>query len=219
MLFNSPRMIATAWDSLGLQWDKVQRGGALNVLSGVAQSMALILPLAGFTYTTSRVVGKMSIGAWGWSDGSALRRTLVVASSAAMALVAAYVLYPNGEYRPIQANERGTVQGAVAQISAVPTGRPALTEKRQRDLGGAPTVRSGGAPLPTSDGSTKPAPASPTPAATTGATSTPTATEPAQTTSTPTATETTPTDTSTVPAETTTVPPETTTTPTTTTTP
>jgi putative peptide zinc metalloprotease protein len=220
MLFNSPRMIATAWDSLGLQWDKIQEGGALNVLAGVVQSMALILPLAGLTYTTIRVVGKMGTGAWSWSAGSALRRSLVVASSAAMALVAAYVLYPNGEYKPIQPNERGTVQGGVQQLSDVRTGRPALTEKREQDLGGAPSVRSGGAPLPSTDGSTKPAPASTAPSATTSSTSTPTTTEPTQTTSTPTATETTPTETTaTVPAETTTVPAETTTTPTTTTTP
>ncbi|MDX6438541.1 MAG: putative peptide zinc metalloprotease protein [Gaiellaceae bacterium] len=224
MLFNSPRMIATAWDSLGLQWDRIQEGGALNVLSGVVQSLALALPLAGLTYTTSRVVGKMGMGAWGWSEGSALRRTLVVASSAAMALVAAYVLYPNGEYKPIQADERGTLQGGVAQLSAVRTGRPALTERREQDLGGAPTVRSGGVPRPDINGSTKqaPSPASPAstaPAATTGSTSTSTSTEPVQTTSTPAATESTPTDTtSTVPAETTTtVPAETTTTPTTTT--
>ena len=65
--------------------------------------------------------------------------------------LAAYVLYPNGEYRPIQPNERGTVQGGVAQLSAVRTGRPALTEEREEELGGAPTVRSGGAPLPSEE--------------------------------------------------------------------
>jgi putative peptide zinc metalloprotease protein len=217
MLFNSPRMLATAWDSLGLQWDKIQEGGALNVLTGVVQSLALVLPLAGLTYTTSRIVGKMGSGAWGWSEGSPLRRGLVVVSSAAMALVAAYVLYPNGEYKPIQQHERGTVQGGVAQLSSVRTGRPALTEEREQDLGGAPTVRTGGAPLPSQDDA--PAGTEPTstvPAATTDST----ATEPAQTTSTPVATEPEPTDTtSTVPTETETVPAETTTTPTTTTTP
>ena len=213
LIFNAPRMVATAWDSLGLQWDRVQEGGALNVLAGTVQSLALILPLLGIAYTSLRVAQRIVQGAWSWSDGAPVRRTLVVASSAAIAAGGAYVLYPNGEYRPIQPSERGTVQGGVAQLSQVRTGRPALTEEREEELGGAPTVRTGGAPLPSED-----EPASTTPATTgetgTGAATTePGATEPAATTSSV-PTETTP------PAETEPPPPtETTPTPTTTTTP
>jgi putative peptide zinc metalloprotease protein len=209
MIFNAPRMLATAVDSLGLQWDKLQEGGAGNVALAVVQSIALLLPLLGIGYSVTRVVGRMGVGAWSWSEGAPLRRALVVASSAAMVGVAAYVLYPNGEYRPIQANERGTVQGGIKQLSSVPSGRPALTKKREQDLGGAPTVRSGGAPLPSEDDGQSPAPA---PASTSPAATTDTATEPAATT--PAATETTET-TSTVPPETTpaaTTPTETTTT-------
>ena len=117
LIFNSPRMLATAWDSLGLQLDKIQEGGALNVLAGVVQSLALVLPLLGIAYTSTRVAKTMLAGAWGWSEGAPIRRTLVVASSTAIAGVAAYVLFPNGEYRPIQASERGTVQGGVAQLA------------------------------------------------------------------------------------------------------
>jgi putative peptide zinc metalloprotease protein len=182
LIFNAPRMLATAWDSLGLQYDRIQEGGALNVLAGTVQSLALILPLLGITYTSARVAQRMLQGAWSWSEDAPLRRGLVVASSAAIAAVSAYVLYPNGEYRPIQPNERGTLQGGVAQLSAVRTGRPALTEEREQELGGAPTVRSGGAPLPEDE------PASTSPATTgetgTGAATTdPAATEPAATTS------------------------------------
>lgn len=209
MIFNAPRMVATAWDSLALQWDTIQKGGALNVLLGVVQSLALLLPLLGVAYTTTRVAQRMLQGAWGWSAGAPVRRTLVVASSAAMVGLAAYVLYPNGEYRPIQANERGTVQGGVAQLSALRSGRPALTEEREQELGGAPTVRSGAAPRPSVTGNDEPAPASTQP------TTTGTATGPAATST----TETAPVDTtSTVSAETTpaaTVPAETTTTATT----
>jgi putative peptide zinc metalloprotease protein len=218
IIFNSPRMLATAWDSLGLQWDKIQEGGAGNVALGVVQSMALVLPLVGIAYTSTRIVQKMLQGAWGWSENAPFRRAIVVASSAAIVGVGAYVLYPNGEYRPIQPNERGTVQGGVAQLSAVRTGRPALTEDREQDLGGAPTVRSGGAPLPADEEQQ-----AEEPAATTSTEPAATATEPASTsTSTATApsasepTETVPAETtSTVPVET--APTETAPTPTTTT--
>jgi putative peptide zinc metalloprotease protein len=211
MLFNAPRMLATAWDSLGLQWDKLQQGGAGNVALAVVQTMALVLPLLGIAYSVTRIVSRMGVGAWSWSEGAPVRRALVVASSMAIVGLAAYVLYPNGEYRPIQANERGTVQGGIQQLSSVPSGRPALTKKREQDLGGAPTVRSGGAPLPSEDDAKAPA----APVSTSPGETTDTATEPAATA--PAATETTET-TSTVPAETTpaaTTPTETTTTTTT----
>jgi putative peptide zinc metalloprotease protein len=218
MIFNAPRMIATAWDSLGLQWERIGEGGAGSVATAIVQSLALVLPLLGFAYTVARIGQKLVTGAWGWSAGAPLRRALVLASSLAIAGVAAYVLYPNGEYRPIQAGETGTLQGGIAQLSSVPSGRPALTEQREQDLGGAPTVRSGGAPLPSQR--EQPAPASTAPAATTTGTATTTATTPA-----PAPAGTTPAATtepvSTVPPETapteTAPPPETTTTTTTTT--
>jgi putative peptide zinc metalloprotease protein len=217
LIFNSPRMAATAWDSLGLQWDRIQDGGALNVLAGSVQSMALVLPLLGIAYTTVRIVQRMAQGAWGWSAGAPVRRTLVLATSVAIVGLAAYVLYPNGEYRPIQPQERGTVQGGIAQLSAVRTGRPALTEQREEELGGAPTVRSGGAPLPSEEESEQPAPApgsttsTSTEPTTTGASTEPAATTPAETEPTETTSTVPPATTETVPAETTT--PTTTTTP------
>ncbi|MDX6396672.1 MAG: putative peptide zinc metalloprotease protein [Gaiellaceae bacterium] len=213
MIFNSPRMLATAWDSLGLQLDRIGEGGATNIAMGVVQSAALVLPVLGIGYSVGRVAQRMGAGAWSWSEGAPLRRAFVVASSAAIVGVAAYVLYPNGEYRPLQPGERGTVQGGISQLAAVRSGRPALTEQRESDLGGAPTVRSGKAPLP-SQQPKEPAPAP----ASTAPTTTQSETEPAATTPT-TSTETVPTDTtSTVPTETTTVPAETTPTTTTTTT-
>ena len=62
-------------------------------------------------------------------------------SPSLVAGVAGWVLLPNGDYRPIQPAERGTVQGAIDQFSAVSTGRPGLTEEREEELGGAPVVR------------------------------------------------------------------------------
>ena len=78
----------------------------------------------------------------------------------------AYTLWPNGEYRPIQPGERGTVGDALQAASQLDTGRPGLTPEKEAELGGAPaqawtlgempatgppTTLAGGEPLGTGD--------------------------------------------------------------------
>jgi hypothetical protein len=53
---------------------------------------------------------------------------------------AAFTLWPNGEYRPIQKEERWTAGEALEKTRDIPSGRPGLTEERQEELGGAPAV-------------------------------------------------------------------------------
>ena len=141
LIFNLPRMIATAWDSFFVQLDKITSGSGLDVAVGVVQVLALALPLAGITYTFLRIGSKLASGAWNWSEGAPLRRAAVLAVTLVAAGVAGWVLLPNGDYRPIQPTERGTVQGGLEQFTAVGTGRPGLTEEREEELGGAPVVR------------------------------------------------------------------------------
>ncbi len=141
LIFNLPRMIATAWDSFFVQLDKITSGSGLDIAVGVIQILALVLPLAGITYTFARIGSKIASGTWNWSEGAPFRRAAVLAFTVLVAGVAGWVLLPNGDYRPIQPAERGTVQGAIDQFSAVSTGRPGLTEEREQELGGAPVVR------------------------------------------------------------------------------
>ena len=51
------------------------------------------------------------------------RAGLATVAAAGLALLA-FTWWPNGEYRPIQPGERGTIQGAVASLAEIPTGRP-----------------------------------------------------------------------------------------------
>jgi hypothetical protein len=53
---------------------------------------------------------------------------------------AAYTLWPNGDYRPIQKGEKWTAGEAVAKAKDIPSGRPGLTEELEEELGGAPPV-------------------------------------------------------------------------------
>jgi hypothetical protein len=141
LVFNLPRMIATAWDSLFVQLDKISSGEGLTIATGVIQTLALLLPLAGIAYTFTRIGAKVASGAWSWSEAAPLRRAVVVATTVAAAGIAGWVLLPNGEYRPIQPQERGTIQGGFQQVGSLATGRPGLTEQREEELGGAPVVR------------------------------------------------------------------------------
>jgi hypothetical protein len=88
------------------------------------------------------VLRRVSGAAWQRTEGHpAARGALVLASGAAATLVG-YIWWPNGDYRPIQPGEKGTIQGAVRQFAAVSSGRPALTQEREAALGGAPLLSS-----------------------------------------------------------------------------
>jgi putative peptide zinc metalloprotease protein len=209
LVFNLPRMTATAWDSFWVQGDRVSQawgdGNTLDVAVGGMQATFLLLPVAGMTATFGRVGKRVVTGAWGWSAASFLRRGLVLVTTGAAAGVAGFVLTPNGDYRPIQPGERGTLQGALAEFDDLATGRPGLTEQRERELGGAPSERdrrSGKVPAPESPDATTTIEETTTSTETTETGTSPSETTPApsETTTTETATETTAT---TTPSETT----------------
>jgi hypothetical protein len=142
MLLHAPRVFATAYDSLGLRWDRVTgafgAGQAGTGLGNLLQCAALVLPGLGMVVSTGRVGKRVGSGAMSWSAGSGFRRAIVLGGTAASVALAAYTWWPNGDYRPIQKNERGTVQGGVDSLGAIPSGRPSLTPQRARQLHGAP---------------------------------------------------------------------------------
>ena len=148
LVLSAPRVVATAYDSLGVLGDKfssaLDDGKGVNAAASALQMAALCLPIAGMTATAGRLGRRVVGGAWRWSEGDAVRRGgLGVLLTAGVAL-AAFTWWPNGEYRPIQPGEKGTVGSGVQALSAVPTGRPSLTPEREAQLDGAPAVRDNG---------------------------------------------------------------------------
>jgi putative peptide zinc metalloprotease protein len=142
MVFNAPRVVATAWDSLLIHLDEASgRFGEGHVLGGLASSVqtaTLVLPALGILVTLGRGGKRMLAGAWRWSDGSAGRRVFVAAATAGLVGLTTFVWWPNGEYKPIQPGEKGTLSGALRQFDELGTGRPGLTPAREKELGGAP---------------------------------------------------------------------------------
>ena len=145
LIFNMPRMVATAWDSFWVQADRVSEsfdsGHELTAGVAVMQAGFLVLPIAGITATFARIGKRIGVGAWSWSADSSVRRGSLLAAGGAAAALGAFVWFPNGDYRPIQPGEKGTIQGGVQQYDDVSTGRPGLTKEREQELGGAPTQR------------------------------------------------------------------------------
>jgi putative peptide zinc metalloprotease protein len=165
IMINAPRIFATAYDSFLVHYDKARAAfndghTAKGVLGGV-QMATLGLPALGMALSSSRAGVRAFTGGWHWSEGAPLRRLGLVSGTAAFIALLGFIWYPNGDYRPIQRGERGTVQGAVAQFRELETGRPGLTSQREQELGGAPTVRDEGsgdpnqAPPPTSTSTTE----------------------------------------------------------------
>ena len=155
MVINTPRILTTAYDSFFVQYHKVQHafdgGSALTGVIGIFQMMILVLPALGIVVTFWMIFKRMGGAVWSRTEGHPAARGAVVVAAAAAAAFLGYIWWPNGDYRPIQPGEKGTIQGAVAQFAKVPTGRPALTAAREQALGGAPLLSS-------QDSATKPAP-------------------------------------------------------------
>ena len=142
MLIHAPRAFATGYDSLAVHYDRLgprfSEGGLGKGILNVVEMLVLLLPLAGITYTVGRVAKRAGSGAWSWSAAHPARRGgLALGTAAAVGLVA-FLWWPQGEYRPIQPGERGTLASAVSSLPKVTTGRAALPPERARELDGAP---------------------------------------------------------------------------------
>jgi putative peptide zinc metalloprotease protein len=161
MVINAPRLFATGWDSFWTHYDVVgpafDKGQALRGIKAALQMIVLALPAIGFAYTAVRIAARGGAGAWQWSGGSAVRRAGVALAGAAVVGAIAFTWWPNGDYRPIQPGERGTLSGGFKQLGNVTSGRAALTPQRQLQLHGAPTQRQ--ATRHATSSSQKPAPA------------------------------------------------------------
>ena len=213
MLINAPRVFATAWDSFFVQYDKVQHdfgggGSGLHGAIAVLQMTILVLPALGIVVTSWRVGQRATVSVWKRTDGHPAVRAAFVAATASAAGFFAYIWWPNGEYKPIQKGEKGTLVGAIDELGYVGTGRPALPPSRERQLKGAPFESKAKAPPKKQKRqSTSTTQTTTRPTTTTGSASTQTPTTSPQTTQTatsPSATVSTPATTATVSTTTTT---------------
>ena len=144
IILSAPRVFATVWDSLGMQVDRM-RGGladgrALVVIACGLQTMALVLPAAGTTASLTRLGRGVFAGLGGWARGRPPRMAVMGLGAALLTGLAAFIWWPNGDYRPIGPQDRGTIGGAVRSVEKVPTGRPSVDPSAETSTGSRETT-------------------------------------------------------------------------------
>jgi len=141
MIKNVPRILATAWDSFHQQgialsgaWSGGHYGG---VTLAVLQMLLLALPVAGLGFTLFSLARAGFRALWNWSRPTPARRAAGSLATAMVAALLAYLWIPSlpfggranpiaaqDTWRPIAANERGTIADAAPRIVPLPFRSP-----------------------------------------------------------------------------------------------
>jgi putative peptide zinc metalloprotease protein len=142
MIMSLPRLMATMYDSFGLQVDRIMAGeGPAEIAVGVFRILALALPVGSSLLSLTRTGRMAGRGLVGWARGDARRAAIAVAGVVAIAGGVGYVLWPNGDYEPIRPGEKGTIGEAAQAIPEIPGGRPSFTPAEALRFAAVPTVR------------------------------------------------------------------------------
>ena len=113
-----PRLLGSAWAGLNKQHDVLATaltdGDLVQATARVLAMIAIVIPMAGMLYMLFRMARKIVSTMWQGTAGKPLRRMLVGVIGAAAVAGIAYAWFPNaGNYRPIEASERGTLSDII----------------------------------------------------------------------------------------------------------
>jgi putative peptide zinc metalloprotease protein len=159
-----PRVMGTAWASLGKQQDVLATawadGDMIQATARVLAMIAIVIPVAGIIYMLVRLGRRSAVGAWQGTTDKPVLRILAAAAGVAVLGAVAYAWLPReGNYRPIQPWERGTISDIVYALETDPisgppqaTGSPQLAAARTLVQGREGVMRAvwdTRAPLPT----------------------------------------------------------------------
>ena len=110
-----PRLLATAWDSLDAQGGSLAEDlGSGDVVTAAARLLSLLgllLPAAAATYLLARVVRRTTASLARRTAGRPLLRSLASVAVVLLLALVAWAWWPHGQYRPVEAQERGTLPG------------------------------------------------------------------------------------------------------------
>jgi putative peptide zinc metalloprotease protein len=142
IIMHTPRIVATTVDSFALQTQRLSEawasGSVAAIALGVLQVVLVLLPPLGVGFMFVRIGRKLAVAGWRATNDSPVLRAGVATATVGLAALAAFILLPNGDYKPLQPGERLTYPEAVTPLAAISSGRPALTPERESQLGGAP---------------------------------------------------------------------------------
>ena len=128
-----PRLVATAWLGLQQQTGAFRAGfvdgDVIAVFASLLKMFALVLPVAAGAYMLSRIARRTSKKIWDRTDGHPAARGAVVLLAALLGLAMALAWWPAGQYQPVSASERGTLDQAFLLSSRTTAPEPALTSR------------------------------------------------------------------------------------------
>jgi putative peptide zinc metalloprotease protein len=147
-----PRVVGTALAGVDRQWqmmgEQVAAGDLLAVLVRLLSVVAIVLPVLGVGYILARVVRQIVAGTWRSTGGRPGRRAVAAVVAAAIIAGVGWAWWPQpGSYRPIQPDERGTLQDAVPGLLVAHTATAGQGGRR----GTAQATWPEGSKLPTAD--------------------------------------------------------------------
>jgi putative peptide zinc metalloprotease protein len=170
-----PRILATAWDSLGQQWATLQsaiaQGAALMVASSVVQMLVLVLMTGGLLFFLFTLARKVAATVWNWSRLSWPRRIVgSIGTLAAIALLAVLFLPST----PFSGNRGGVLAGRI-QFTPIREGESLTFQSMSGEVLGqetGPVITTTAAPTSSPTSSVSPT-SSPTATPVSAATATP----------------------------------------------
>ena len=124
-----PRLVATAW--LGLQQQLTAfRGGFVDgdvfaAMAALLKMFSLALPVAAGVYLVTRIVRRTFHQVWTRTEDHPGARAAVMLLVGLLVMALALAWWPSGQYEPVAASERGTIQQAFQLSSS----RRAATEE------------------------------------------------------------------------------------------
>jgi putative peptide zinc metalloprotease protein len=106
-----PRVAATAWDSMGLQWVQATAYWGAGDPAGVAASVislgVVALPVVGIVYFVAYLAQRIARWAWRRTAGQPVRRGVALLVGGALVGLLAWAWWPSESYRPIDPSMDG----------------------------------------------------------------------------------------------------------------
>jgi putative peptide zinc metalloprotease protein len=138
-----PRLLATAWASLGKQQDVLVSawvgGDMVQATARVLAMIAIIIPVAGIIYMLVRLTRRCAIATWRGTAGKPTQRIVAVVFGA-LALGGVASAWTD-DFRPIQPSERGTIGDILLTPFMTTTTNSAAAESEpSQSVGQAPRL-------------------------------------------------------------------------------
>ena len=112
-----PRLAATAWDSMHVQWAAVGHywsdGDFLGVAVRGLSSVIVLLPVLGLVYMLFRIGRRAALWAWRSSEDNPRARGAAALAGVAVLAAVAWAWWPSGQYQPVDADDDGTLSDLV----------------------------------------------------------------------------------------------------------